>query len=97
VQEDRGKQRHRERHDPREECSRMRGRSKHQTCVREQDRRTAAEHDRRQPDEAEALESKTLVQDIGQQDQPGHAKAKRGDVPWREAALEAEASDHDPS
>src|SRR6185503_10831964 len=53
--------------------------------------------DRRQSDPAEAIERNALAPDVRQQEQARHAKAKRGDVPRREAGLEAQASHHDPS
>ena len=55
MQQDRGEKRDRERHDPGEERARMRCGSEHQARVREQDGGTAAEHDRRQSDPAEAF------------------------------------------
>ena len=74
VQHDRRKKRDRQRHDAGKERSRMRGRRKHQARVRKQHGRTAAEHDRRQSDPAEAIERKTLAHDVRQQQQPATPK-----------------------
>ena len=97
MQDGRCKKRYRQRHYPGKERARMRRRSEQQTCIRQQDRSAAADHDCRQPDPAEPLEREPPAHHVGQQKQTGHAKAKRSDVPWREAGPESQASHHDPS
>ena len=97
MQNGRGKKRYRQRHHPGKQRARMRRRREQQAGIRQQHRRAAADHDRRQPDPAEPLERETPAHHVGQQEQTGHAKAKCRDVPWREAGLKAEARHHDPS
>jgi hypothetical protein len=97
LQDRRGKQRDRQRHDPGKQRAGMRGGREQQASVCEQDRSAAAKHDRRQPNPAETREGKALAHDVRQQKQTGHAKAKRSDIPWCEAGPESQAGHHDPS
>ena len=89
MQDGRGKKRHRQRHDPGKQSACMRCGREHQARIREQHGGAAAEHDRREPNPAEAVQGETLARDVRQQQQAGNAKTKRRDVPGREAGAES--------
>jgi hypothetical protein len=69
----------------------------HQTGVGKQDRRTTANDNHGQSDPTETLKGYAPAHDVWHQKQTSDAKAKRRDVPGREARSEAKACDDDPS
>jgi hypothetical protein len=96
-QDTRREQRDHQWHHARKECPRMcRGREL-QSRIGQQNRCGTAKHDCRQSDTAKTFEGKALDQNVWQQKNPRDAKAKRRDVPGRQAGSEAKACDDDPS